>query len=463
MEGNPVIVPSASASEMGKDMHALISDLYPICRSLTGDGVRKTLKTLQSYIPMDVHEVPSGTPVFDWTIPKEWNIRDAYIANAEGKRLVDFKQSSLHVLGYSVPVRKNVSLTELKEHVFTLPDHPDWIPYRTSYYSEDWGFCLSHEQLVDLQEGEYQACIDASLEDGFLTYGEYYLRGYSDDEVIISTHICHPSLANDNLSGIAVATFLAVHLKQLSPRYSYRFLFLPGTIGAIAWLCRNEASVSRIKHGLVLAGVGDSGNSTYKRSRKGDAEIDRAVTHVLRHSGQNYEVMEFSPHGYDERQYCSPGFNLPVGCLMRTPHGRYPEYHTSADDLSFVQPMYLADSFEKGLSVIDILENNKTYVNQQPKCEPQLGKRGLYRSIGASGDGATNQHAMLWVLNLSDGNHSLLDIAEKADVGFGVVKSAANALEKHGLLKEAPMGAQPKHAKKPSQRSRKRKRRESLL
>jgi len=438
----------------GQEMYRLIHDLYPICRSITGDGVRETLRIVQKHIPLTQHEVPSGIQVFDWTVPKEWNIRDAYIKDAMGQRIVDFKRSNLHVVSYSVPVQRKIPLAELKEHVYTLPEHPEWVPYRTAYYNDSWGFCLSHKRFLDLGDGEYEVCIDASLEPGHLTYGEYHLKGQVEDEVLISTHVCHPSLCNDNLSGISLAILLAKKLASVSHRYSYRFLFIPGTIGAITWLSLNESCISRIKHGLVLAGVGDSGRPTYKKSRQGSAVIDRAVTHVLRHSDQDYEVMDFSPYGYDERQYCSPGFNLPVGCFMRTPHGRYPQYHTSADDLSFVQPECLADSFQKCLSVISILENNRMFVNLQPKCEPQLGKRGLYRSIGGSGDGAAYQMAILWVLNLSDGTHSLLDIAERAGLGFSVIKNAAEALEKHGLLKEVPEKKQSRQMAKRAARKR---------
>lgn len=429
---------ATDTSRIGHEMYRLITEVYPICRSITGDGVRETLDTIKGHIPLDIHEVPSGTPVFDWTVPREWNIRDAYVKNSMGERVIDFKRCNLHVVSYSVPVRTRMSLDNLRKHLFTRPDRPEWIPYRTSYYNEGWGFCLSHKQFLELEDDEYEVCIDGSLQDGHLTYGEFHLKGEIEDEVLISAHVCHPSLANDNLSGVALATFLAKYLSGMSLRYSYRFLFISGTIGSITWLSLNESGLSRIRHGLVLAGVGDSGKSTYKRSRQENAVIDRAVGHVLRHSGQEYEVMDFTPYGYDERQYCSPGFNLPVGCFSRTPYGRYPEYHTSGDDLSFVQPEYLADSFDKCLSVIDILENDKTYVNQQPKCEPQLGKRGLYRSTGGSGDGGANQLAMLWVLNFSDGTHSLLDIAERAALEFSVIKSAAEALGKHGLLEEVP-------------------------
>ena len=421
----------------GGEMHEFIAALYPICRSITGNGVRTTLEQIKRYIPLTVHEVPSGTRVFDWTVPKEWNITDAYIKNADGKKIVDFHRCNLHVVNYSVPVKKKLPLAELKSHLFTLPAHPQWVPYRTSYYSESWGFCLSHEQFLQLSDGKYEVCIDTSLEDGSLTYGEYLIRGETSDEVLISCHICHPSLCNDNLSGIAVSTMLAKMLRQGTHRYSYRFLFVPGTIGAITWLWANEPQVTAIKHGFVLAGVGDRGPLTYKRSRQGTAEIDRVFAHVLSRSENKFEIIEFSPYGYDERQFCSPGFNLPVGCVMRTPFGHYPEYHTSADDLSFIHPQALVDSLTTCLEVCSVLESNRTYVNLNPKCEPQLGKRGLYRSVGGTPppDGVDGL-VLLWVLNLSDGKHSLLDIAERAGCRFTDVNEAVKLLVKHGLLRE---------------------------
>ena len=419
----------------GDAMHRFIADLYPICRSITGDGVRQTLDIIRARIPLSVREVPTGTPVFDWTVPREWNVKDAYIKNARGERVVDFQRSNLHVLNYSAPVKKTVSLAELKGHLYSLPDHPDWIPYRTSYYQERWGFCLSHHDLLRLTDDEYEVCIDSSLAPGALTYGEYYLRGERAEEVLFSTHVCHPSLCNDNLAGIAVAVFLAQHLQLLPRRYSYRFLFLPGTIGPITWLALNQSGAAKITHGLVLACLGDPGHSTYKKSRRGDCEIDRAVAHVLKHSGAAYDITEFTPYGYDERQYGSPGFNLPVGCFMRTPHGRYPEYHTSADNLSLVTPAALADSLSKCITVVRLLERNRSYLNQNPFCEPQLGQRGLYRTMGGQTGEALNELALLWVLNLSDGRHTLLDIAERADMPFDEVVNAAAALLAHDLLK----------------------------
>lgn len=424
-----------SRTQFGKDMHAFAAELFPMCRSITGDGLRKTLSLIKNRIPLQMCEVATGTPVFDWTVPKEWNIRGAYIADLSGNRIVDFLESNLHVMNYSTPVHATMPLCEIKPHLFTLPEHPDWIPYRTSYYNEAWGFCLSHNQMLTLADGEYEVCIDSSLEDGHLTYGEYFLPGHTANEVLVSCHACHPSLANDNLSGLSVATFLAQLLSKQKLHYSYRFLFIPGTIGAITWLAQNQASVGKIRHGLVLTCVGDNGQFHYKKSRQGTAEVDRAAQHVLSHLTECSEIMEFAPHGYDERQYCSPGFNLAVGCLMRTPHGRFPEYHTSADNLTFVDSAALADTFSRCIAIFDILENNRTYLNQNPKCEPQLGKRGLYGAMGGSHPKQL-EFAMLWVLNLSDSSSTLLDIAEKSGLEFAVIAEAAQLLLRHHLLVE---------------------------
>jgi len=419
----------------GQAMYRLISQLYPICRSITGDGLRQTLGLLQKRIPLELREVPTGTQVFDWTVPKEWNIRDAYVKNSRGERVIDFQKSNLHVVNYSVPVDRRMTLVELKEHLFTLPAHPEWIPYRTSYYKESWGFSLSERHLAALQDGEYEVRIDSTLKDGHLTYGEFFLPGETREEVLISCHACHPSLCNDNLSGIALAVSIARLLESSSRRYSYRFLFIPGTIGAITWLAFNEDKILHIKHGLVLTGVGDAGSLHYKKSRKGTAEIDRVAAHVLQHSGKPCQLLEFSPYGYDERQYCSPGINLSVGRLSRTPHSTFPEYHTSADNLDFVHADKLGEAFVVCLEMLSILENNQTFVNLNPKCEPQLGKRGLYRMIGGQADAEVSEIAMLWVLNQSDGENSLLDIAERSGIRFSIIQRAAHALREHHLLK----------------------------
>ena len=418
---------------IGQELHGFAAQLYPICRSITGDGIRQTLTMIQNRIPLKISEVPTGTPVFDWVVPKEWNIRDAYIKDKHGKRVVDFKQCNLHVLNYSTPVNGKMSLSQLRPHLFTIPEHPNWIPYRTAYYREDWGFCLSHKQMLGLEDGEYEVCIDSTLEDGHLTYGECHLPGRSSEEVLISCHACHPSLANDNLSGLVVTTALAELLSGRDLRYSYRFLFIPGTIGAITWLARNQNEVGSIRHGLVLTAIGDKGGFHYKKSRRGDAEIDRAMTHLLKHCGEASEVLDFSPYGYDERQYCSPGFNLPVGCLMRSVWGTFPEYHTSADNLDFIHPMQLARSLRLCVDLVDALENNRRYRNLSPYCEPQLGKRNLYRSTGGEAIG-TEINARLWVLNFSDGEHTLLDIAERSGLPFATINNAAELLCQGGLL-----------------------------
>ena len=425
-----------SRNDAGRGMYEFISRLYPICRSITGNGVRETLRMIQGHVPLNITEISSGTKVFDWTVPLEWNIRDAYIADARGERIVDFKKNNLHVVGYSRPIKTKIGLKELRDHLHTLPDHPDWIPYRTSYYKDAWGFCLTHRQYELLCDEEYEVCIDSSLEQGHLTYGECYLAGQTSDEVLISCHVCHPSLCNDNLSGTALATFLAKALGSVSRRYSYRFIFIPATIGSIAWLSVNQSQTWRIKHGLVVTGVGDPGPPTYKKSRRGDAEIDRAMTHILNHSGKEHRIIDFFPYGYDERQYCSPGFNLPMGCFMRTPHGQYEQYHTSADNLEFVQPSCLEESLSICLTTLCVLENNETFISQNPFCEPQLGKRGLYRAVGGQKEGALNEMALLWALNLSDGQHSLLDIAERAQLSFEAIATAAETLTHHGLLTE---------------------------
>jgi aminopeptidase-like protein len=418
----------------GAELHALVERLYPICRSITGDGVRQTLDIIGEHIALERHEVPTGTQVLDWTIPQEWNIRDAYVASPSGERVIDFQELNLHVVGYSVPVSRRMPLSELREHLHTLPEQPSWVPYRTSYYAPAWGFCLAQEKLDALPDGDYDVVIDSTLADGSLTYGEHVVPGRVTDEVIVSCHVCHPSLANDNLAGIAVAVSLAQQLASVQPHYTYRFLFMPGTIGSITWLARNASRIEKVRHGLVLACAGDPGSLTYKKSRRDDAEIDRVMQHVLR--SREHRVVDFSPYGYDERQFCSPGFNLGVGSLTRTPYAGYPEYHTSADNPAFVSPAAMEDTLGVLKDAFGVLDRNRRYVNLSPYGEPQLGKRGLYDSLGGRSDAKQAQMAMLWVLNLSDGEHSLLDIAERAGLPFDIVDVAARALHDAGLVKE---------------------------
>ena len=460
--GSPGAAPAPVATTTGGEMMALARRLFPICRSITGDGVRETLRILGQRIPLEVREVASGTPVFDWTVPDEWNIRAAWIRDPQGKRVVDFRASNLHVLNYSEPVRRRLTLDELRPHLHTLPERPDWIPYRTSYYKRSWGFCLEHRVLESLVDGSYEVMIDSSLERGSLTWGECLLPGSSGEEVLISCHVCHPSLANDNLSGIAVCTFLAAALAASERRYTYRFLFIPGTIGSIVWLAANEEAAGRVRAGLVAANLGDPGGFHYKSSRHGDARIDRAARLALEEMGEAFATEEFVPYGYDERQYCSPGFALPVGSLTRTPYGRYPEYHSSADNLDLLRPESLAGSLAVYRRVVDLLEEGEAlapvpsggrhwataargaaaslgagrrYLNLNPKCEPQLGKRGLYGSLGGSDSGRERQLALLWVLNLSDGEHTLQEIARRSGLGLEVVEEATDRLLAAELLR----------------------------
>jgi aminopeptidase-like protein len=427
--------------QTGVELLELAARLQPIPRSLTGEGVRATLRLLAERIPLELHEVPTGTAVLDWTVPREWNVRAAWVKGPDGRRVVDLAEHPLHLLGYSVPVHVRLGRAELDEHLHSLPELPALIPYRTSYFVERWGFCLSHAQREALPDGEYEVLVDAALEDGALTWGELFLPGSEEREVLVSTHVCHPWMANDNLSGTVVVAALAERLAQLAPserRYGWRFLFVPGTLGAIAWLARNEDATSRVAHGLVAANLGDSGGFCYKRSRRGTAPIDRLVEVALRDLGESLEVEDFVPFGYDERQYCSPGFDLPVGSLTRTPWGRYPEYHTSADDLSFVRGEALAGSLRAYLGVAAAIEGNRRYLNLAPKGEPQLGRRGLYRTLGGDQRGRERELALLWVLNQSDGERDLLDVAERAGVALERLEEAAAALVEAGLLRELP-------------------------
>jgi len=412
-------------------MYDLATRLFPICRSITGDGVRETLGAIGEGIPLELHEVPSGEQVLDWTVPDEWNIHDAYIATSAGERVVDFRESNLHVVGYSEPVRTELTLDELRPRLHVHPEQRDWVPYRTSYYSRTWGFCLSQRRLDELADGTYEVVVDSTLAPGSLTYGECFVRGATEDEVLLSTHVCHPSLANDNVSGIVLLAELGAALAARPRRLSYRLLFVPGTIGAISWLARNEGRIGRVCAGLVVACVGDRGVLTYKRSRRGDALVDRAGAHIVgRADGR---VLDFVPWGWDERQFNSPGFDLPVGCLTRSLEGEFPEYHSSADDLDLIRPEFLSESMDAALAIVDVLENERTFRNLSPKGEPQLGRRGLYRSVGGPEPGV-EQLATLWVLNQSDGTHSLLDIAERSGLPFDAIRDAAERLEDAGLL-----------------------------
>lgn len=437
---------------ISQEIFNLIEKLYPICRSITGEGVRQTLKIIEREIPLKKYEIATGTQVFDWKIPKEWNVKDAYIKNLAGEKIVDFKKSNLHLVNYSIPIKKRIQFNELKEHLFSIPEQPQVIPYVTSYYSENWGFCLEHEKLLQMKDEEYEIVIESKIDNGSLTYGEYYIPGKSEDEIIFSAYVCHPSMCNDNLSGTAIITALAKYLKKFELNYSLRFLFVPETIGAITWLFLNQKNVHKIKHGLVLTCIGDSGNFSYKKSRIGDSEIDNTVEEILKKTENKFDLLDFYPWGSDERQYCSPGFNLPVGTLMRSVPTKYKEYHTSSDNLEFMNKKSLQKSFEMCFSIISELEKNfdekkessksklnkkngEYYVNLNPMCEPHLGKYGLYNKFGALTKIDTMKTAIFWILSLTDGTNSVEDIAKKSNLELDIIKKTIKILEKEKLVR----------------------------
>lgn len=422
-------------------MHELIAQLYPLCRSLTGAGVRATLSRLAEEAPLQITEIPSGTPAFDWTVPDEWAIDDAYIEDEAGHRVVDFGAHTLHVVGYSRPVDRWLTLDELRPHLHSLPERPDWIPYRTTYYNDDWGFCLTHRQYEQLAVGRYRAVIRSTLGPGSMSIGQCVLRGDTSDEVLIFAHTCHPSLANDNLSGLVVAIRLAAYLRKRASRLTYRFVFAPATIGSIAWLALHFSDLHRVRHGLVLSLLGDRGPLNYKRTRFGQASIDRAATHVLQRLHPGGRIIDFSPWGYDERQFGSPGIALPVGRLTRTPNGEFPEYHTSADNPDFVTADALGESWLACVRIVHLLERDLRYRNLSPFGEPQLGRRGLYRSTGGHQGVSDQQMAMLWLLNQSDGRTGLIEIAERSGLPFDSLCRAADDLVRAGLLAPETGGA----------------------
>lgn len=415
---------------------SMIHDLYPICRSITGDGVRATLGRIAEEIPLGISEVPSGTRAFDWTVPDEWRIRGAFIETIDGRRIIDFSDSNLHVLNYSRAIDRVVDVEELQEHLYSIPERPDWIPYRTSYYDEDWGFCLQHRIRQSLKDDRYRVRIDADHFPGHLTYGELQVGGSTDKEILVFTHVCHPSLCNDNLSGIVVATELGRRLLQATGlRYNYRLVFAPGTIGSIVWLSRNQEKFDNIAGGLVIGLLGDAAPHVYKRSRSGTAEIDRIAEYVIERHDPEVRIEDFEPYGYDERQFGSPGIGLPVGRLTRSVNGGYPEYHTSADNEEILSEERLQASCEIVYAILSAFEMNESYVNTNPQCEPQLGRRGLFRKTGGESP-RDRDNAILWLLNQSDGEKSLLDIAQRSGLTLELLHSCAKELCAAGLLED---------------------------
>ena len=423
-------------SKVKEEMYELCERLFPICRSITGDGVRKTLQMLVEVYgnEINIHEVPTGTKVFDWTVPKEWNIKEAYIENSKGQRVIDFKNNNLHVVGYSLPVDKFVDLQELKSVVYTQPDQPDAIPYVTSYYKECYGFCMSQNQLDKLPEDTYHIVIDSELKEGSLTYGEIIIPGDTVEEVFLSTYICHPSMANNELSGPVVATFLAKWLNLLvKRRYTYRIIFIPETIGAITYLSKNlQYLKEHVIAGFNLSCVGDNRTFSYVESRYGDTLADKAAKNVLSFYYPDYKTYSFLKRGSDERQYNAPGVDLPVCAICRSKYGEYPEYHTSKDNLELISPEGLLGAYEVYQQCILSLENNYSY-KINVLCEPQLGKRGLYPTTSQKGTYDAVK-VMIDFIAYADGSNDLIDISNIIGVPVNELLTVIEKLEKVDLL-----------------------------
>jgi aminopeptidase-like protein len=427
--------PTDAGLDIGKMLHGLAIRLFPICRSLTGNGVRQTLNILREHIPLQMHDVPTGTQVLDWTIPKEWNIRDAFVEDEHGNRIIDFKSNNLHVVGYSVPVDRWVSLSELQEHLYSLEDQPDAIPYITSYYQERWGLCITHHERVRLREGQYRVFIDSDLRDGHLTYGECIFPGWEDREVFLSTYICHPSMANNELSGPVISSFIAKWLLSQPRRYTYRIIFIPETIGAITYLSRHLSHLKeKVVVGFNLSCIGDERAYSYVASRYGNTLADKIASNVLRWRRPDCRSYSFLDRGSDERQYCSPGVDLPLVTLCRSKYGTYPEYHTSLDNLELVTPAGLRGGYEMVRECIEVIENNRTY-RMTCQGEPQLGKRGLYPSLSTKTSGGSVE-TMMDFIAYADGTNDLIDISNIIGKPVWEILPIVGRLAQAGLLEE---------------------------
>lgn len=421
--------------ELGLIMHDFARDLWPINRSITGDGVRATLKKIKAYLPeLNIYEVKSGEVAFDWTVPKEWNAKSAWIITPDGQKICDFSSNNLHLVGYSIPVHKKITLKELENHLYSLPDQPDAIPYVTSYYSERWGFCISENQRASLREGEYEVFIDSELKNGSLTYAEIFIPGEKDQEIFLSTYICHPSMANNELSGPVVTTFLTQWIKSSPRKYSYRIVFLPETIGSIVYLSKKIDHLKKhVIAGFNITCVGDDRAYSYLPSRDGNTISDVVALHVLRNVDKNFRLYTWRDRGSDERQYCAPLVDLPIATIMRTKYGAYPEYHTSLDNLeNVVTPSGLQGGFDAIKSAISIIERN-AYPLVKVLCEPQLGKRGLYPQLSTKRY-SPDTRLMMDVISWSDGSKSLLEIADLCDVSFDKVEKIVDILSDADLL-----------------------------
>ena len=422
----------------GREMHALMAELFPICRSITGEGVRETLRAIRGRIPLTIFEVPSGTTAFDWIIPKEWNITDAYVLDESGKKIVDFQKSNLHVVGYSVPVNKTVSLSELQAHLYSLEDQPNAIPYVTSYYEERWGFCIPHNLRQTLKEGLYKVVIDSELKDGHLTYAELIIPGELEQEIFLSTYVCHPSMANNELSGPVVTTMLAKWIASEPRRYTYRIIFIPETIGSLTYLSRHLLWMKEhVIAGFNVTCVGDDRAYSYVPSRHGNTLADKVALAILHEKHPSFVRYSFLDRGSDERQYCSPGVDLPMVSVMRSKYREYPEYHTSLDDMELVTPAGLQGGFLVLRDCLNLLERNRVY---RATClgEPQLSRRRLFPSLGTKG---THRMVadMLNVLAYADGKHDLVDISTITRIPPSRLLAIVDELIKADLLAEVAL------------------------
>ena len=421
---------------IGKEIHQFAKELWPINRSITGDGVRETLERISKHLTrLSIKSVSSGTQVFDWIVPNEWNVKEAYIITPSGKKICDFYLNNLHLVGYSIPFKGTVSLNELKKHLYTIPDQPNAIPYITSYYEERWGFCLSQDQFNALESGNYKVVINSTLSKGELNYGELLIKGKSDKEIFLSTYICHPSMANNELSGIAVVTFLSKWLQEIDEtNFSYRIIFIPETIGSIAYLSQNYKDMkNKIFAGFNVSCVGDNRSYSFLPSRNGNTISDLISKHVLKWIDPNFIEYSWLDRGSDERQYCAPGIDLPIASIFRTKYGSYPEYHTSLDDLdNVVTPQGLNGGYIALQQAIKAIENNKKY-KVTILCEPQMGKRGLYPTLSTKKENEEIR-LMMNFISLCDGKNSLLDIAEKLNVPIWNLYDLANKLESHKII-----------------------------